>query len=216
MWTGFYVPQNDASIFVVFTSNSTNHRSVTCHNRATNSPSVFKIVNGCCTSRTNQNPSFSDAFKTFTLSMTPYLSLPQRNLCQKSIFDRLLQPISEGALYSVKYRARRSIIMMNIRHTASKASRFSCARWTCSMKERARNDTIFALSTAQGRAGVGIIRVSGPDATQCVDALSKQTKQSALAPRMYSTLKQSPYHLIAIILSERHFANSIIPSLKSI
>ncbi len=33
-------------------------------------------------------------------------------------------------------------------------------------------DTIFALASARGRAGVAVIRVSGPDAFSCVLQLS--------------------------------------------
>ena len=33
-------------------------------------------------------------------------------------------------------------------------------------------DTIFALATAQGKAGVSIVRISGPDAENALNALS--------------------------------------------
>jgi tRNA modification GTPase len=40
----------------------------------------------------------------------------------------------------------------------------------------ARADTIFALSTASGRSGVAIIRVSGPDAGRALERLSGEAK----------------------------------------
>src|ERR1041385_5364999 len=37
------------------------------------------------------------------------------------------------------------------------------------------SDTIFALSSAPGRAGVAVIRVSGPSAGACVQTLTERT-----------------------------------------
>jgi tRNA modification GTPase len=39
-------------------------------------------------------------------------------------------------------------------------------------------DTIFALSTAPGRAGVAVVRVSGPDAARALEALTRKSKPS--------------------------------------
>nr|CCA20448.1 tRNA modification GTPase GTPBP3 putative [Albugo laibachii Nc14] len=114
--------------------------------------------------------------------------------------------MNDGGLYFAKCGtiAENRYEMLIVRRIALEASRLRCARWTCSMKERVRNDTIFALSTAQGRAGVGIIRVSGPDATLCVHALSKQTNQSTIAPRIAEFRKL--YHPI----TKEHLDDAVV------
>lgn len=54
----------------------------------------------------------------------------------------------------------------------------------------AEDDTIFALSSGQGKAGVSVIRISGPQAQRCLEALtdpgpsSGKTKPAFPAPRM--------------------------------
>lgn len=40
----------------------------------------------------------------------------------------------------------------------------------------AESDTIYALSSAEGKAGVAVIRISGEEAEQCLQALSKTEK----------------------------------------
>src|SRR5215472_426389 len=37
------------------------------------------------------------------------------------------------------------------------------------------NDTVFALSSAPGRAGVAVVRVSGPAASACIESLTAGT-----------------------------------------
>lgn len=47
----------------------------------------------------------------------------------------------------------------------------------------AESDTIFALSSAEGKAGVAVIRISGESAEPCLRALSKSDKLPL--PRTY-------------------------------
>ncbi|ORX45660.1 tRNA modification GTPase TrmE [Hesseltinella vesiculosa] len=53
----------------------------------------------------------------------------------------------------------------------------SCQHWAGSPT---KPDTIYALSTSPGKAGVAVVRISGPDATE---VLSKMTMRNAYEPR---------------------------------
>mgnify|MGYP005989184029 CR=1 FL=1 len=53
-------------------------------------------------------------------------------------------------------------------------------------------DTIFALATAQGRAGVAVVRISGPDAVSCLSGLMSDVPRRRGVRRIYD---QSGEHL---------------------
>lgn len=46
--------------------------------------------------------------------------------------------------------------------------------------------TIYALSTAAGRAGVAVVRISGPQAGECLDALTGKDRPPARQARLYA------------------------------
>ena len=51
------------------------------------------------------------------------------------------------------------------------------------------DDTIFALSTAPGRAGVAIIRISGPQASEALRLMAPSDKKDEVAPRKATVRK---------------------------
>ncbi|OQR81370.1 tRNA modification GTPase TrmE [Thraustotheca clavata] len=55
-------------------------------------------------------------------------------------------------------------------------------RW--SGRRSVSTDTIYALSSAEGRAGVAVVRISGPQANWCLMQLSKDKKKPLPKPRM--------------------------------
>src|SRR5512135_335523 len=90
-------------------------------------------------------------------------------------------------------------------HVRQRATRNRCRSSQGLGQKQGMNDTIFALSSAPGRAGVAVIRVSGPSANTCLSVLSDK-KLPAARKATLRTLRGADGNAIdqAIVLRFEH------------
>lgn len=67
-------------------------------------------------------------------------------------------------------------------NTPASFNSFGATTSSSTLKAAEEGDTIFALSSGQGKAGVAVIRISGPQAKCCLEALTDPGAGSAKAP----------------------------------